>query len=130
MDLAALLPGQTLAEAELVVSQQAAEAYLTAVGDSSRVYLESRLVPPMALATLALAAALRSLDLPAGTVHTGQELTFAKLVKLGVRLRYSAMVEQNAVRRGLRFLRLQTRVTHQGQVVVHAATSLAIAGGH
>ena len=129
MDLGSLLPGQTLLEEGLAVSPEASGAYLAAVGDTSALYREQGLVPPMALVALALAATMRSLDIPAGTVHTGQEVAFSKLVTVGAPLRCSATVDQNTVRRGLRFLRVLMHVTNEGETVVQALTSLAIAEG-
>ena len=129
MELGSLPVGHTLLEEEFVVSPEASEAYLAAVEDASALYRECGLVPPMALVALALAATIRSLGLPAGTVHTGQEVDFCKLVTVGAPLRCSATVDQNVVRSGLRLLRVLLEVNSEGETVVRALTSLAIAEG-
>jgi len=126
-DLSSLRPGQKLAEEELVVSQEAADAYQTAVGEAMAPYHKGRVVPPLAVAALAMGTAMRSLALPAGAVHTAQELAFMGAVTPGVPIRCATAVAQNNVRRGLRFLVVQLSVTQKDQVVLEGRTSLAIA---
>ena len=110
-----------------MVSQEVADAYQTAVGEVMAPYHKAQVVPPMAVAALAMGTAMRSLTLPAGAVHTAQELSFIRPVSPGVPMRCSTVVAQNSVRRDLRFLVLQLSVTHEGQVVLEGRASLAVA---
>ncbi len=126
MDLSSLGPGAIVVDEELAVSQEAAKAYLLAVGDAETLYREHQVAPPMAIAALAMAAAMRAVELPPGAVHTGQELTFVRPVTPTTRLRCSARVGQNSVRRGTRFLTLQFQVAGDGHSAVEGQASIAI----
>jgi len=130
MDLAILEPGQTLLHAPLTISPQEIDAYLDAVDDDADVYRAERLAPPMAVAALVMALAMRAVALPAGAVHTGQELDFAAPVALGpdgATLDCLASVAQNSLRRGARFLVLEITADVQGRRAVTGRISLAVA---
>ena len=130
MDLAILEPGQTLLRAPLTISPQEIDTYLDAVDDDADVYRAEHLAPPMAVVALIMASAMRAVALPAGAVHTGQELDFAAPVALGpdgATLDCLASVTQNSVRRGTRFLVLEITADIQGRRAVTGRTSLAVA---
>ena len=126
MDLGTLEPGHTLVEREIVVTAAMANAYVAAVGDANALYADEGLVPPMAVAVLVMAEAMDAVSLPAGTVHTGQELTFSRPVAMGAAVRCSATVAANSVRRGTRFLTLGLRGALDGEVAVEGRAALAI----
>ena len=126
MDLNTLEPGHLLADREIVITASMADAYLRAVGDECALYAQEGLVPPMAVAALVMAEAMDAVDLPAGTVHTGQELTFSCAVAVGSAVRCSAAVAANSVRRGTRFLTLGLRGERDGAAAVEGRAALAI----
>ena len=126
MDLNTLEPGHTLVDRELVITEEMAHAYIEAVGDECAVYNEEGLVPSMAVAALVMAKAMDTVSLPAGTVHTGQELTFSRPVAMGSAIRCSATVAANSVRRGTRFLTLDLRGERDGEAAVEGRAALAI----
>ena len=126
MDLGTLEPGHTLVEREIVVTAAMAGAYAAAVGDANALYAQEGLVPPMAVAALVMAEAMDAVSLPAGTVHTGQELTFSRPVAVGAAVRCSATVAANSVRRGTRFLTLDLRGERDGGAAVEGRAALAI----
>ena len=127
MDLNALEPGQLLVEREVVITTDRAAAYLDAVGDDSPLYGEEGLVPPMAVAAIVMSEAIEAISMPAGTVHTTQELTFARPVASGAMLRCTAKVASNSVRRGTRFLALDLRGDCDDDAAIEGRTTLAIA---
>ena len=126
MDLSMLEPGHSLVDREIVITAAMADAYIRAVGDECALYAEERLVPPMAVAALVMAEAMDTVGLPAGTVHTGQELTFSCPVSMGSTVRCSAIVAANSVRRGTRFLTLDLRGALDGEAAVEGRTALAL----
>ena len=126
MDLNTLEPGHSLVDREIVVTDSMADAYIKAVGDESTLYAEERLVPLMAVVALVMAEAMDAVSLPAGTVHTGQELTFSRPVAMGSVVRCSATVAANSVRRGTRFLTLDLRGERDGETAVEGRAALAI----
>ena len=126
MDLNTLEPGHALVDREIVITSAMAGAYTQAVGDGNRLYADEGLVPPMAVAALVMAEAMDAVSLPAGTVHTGQELTFSHPVAMGATVRCSATVAVNSVRRGTRFLTLDLRGALDGEAAVEGRAALAV----
>ena len=126
MELNTLEPGHRLVDREIVVTEEMAGAYVRAVGDECALYAEEGLVPPMAVAALVMAEAMDAVSLPAGAVHTGQELTFSRAVAMGSAVRCSATVAANSVRRGTRFLTLDLRGALDGEAAVEGRAALAI----
>lgn len=126
MDLSDLEPGRTLMERRLEITAEQAAAYAAATGDGSALYAEEGVVPPMAVAALALAEAMDAVNLPAGAVHTGQEFAFLRPVAAGAAVSVSASVSANGVRRGTRFLALDLRAEQDGEAALEGRTSLAI----
>lgn len=78
--------------------------YLAAVEDRTGVYEEGpdgvAWVPPLAVAALALRAILEQVELPAGALHTSQEVEFRRPVPVGCLLRPRARVGQRSEMRG------------------------------
>ena len=126
MDLSSLGPGQDIGEEGLLLSQEAADAYQAAVGGDNLLYRQHHVVPPMVVAALAMGAIMRTVQLPAGAVHTGQELEFFQPVAPNTPLRCAMSIGQNSVRRGARFLTLDFQVVTDGRVVVHGLSSVVI----
>ncbi|MXY60171.1 MAG: MaoC family dehydratase [Chloroflexi bacterium] len=126
MDLNALEPGHALVDREVVITSAMADAYISAVGDGNTLYAKEGVVPPMAVAALVMAEAMEAVSLPAGTVHTGQELTFLRPVAMDSAVRCSATVAANSVRRGTRFLTLDLRGEMDGEAAVEGRAALAV----
>ena len=59
------------------------QQYLKAVGDTSSLYFEARLAPPLALAAYAVGAFLEKLNLPPGTIHSIQEMETLAPISFG-----------------------------------------------
>ena len=126
MDFDALTLGQQIADRPLVISAADADAYRRAVEDGTSLYDDGTLVPPTAVAALALAAVMDAVTLPAGAVHTAQELEFTAPVPPGVSLQCTAEVSQNSVRGGSRFLTLQFQVSNAGVAALTGRSSILI----
>ena len=75
--------------------------YLAAVGDGNSIYLERGLTPPLAVAALGLGALLQTIELPAGTLHSGQELEVRGGVPIGAELTLTGSIVQRSERAGL-----------------------------
>jgi len=59
------------------------QQYLKAVGDTSSLYSETGLAPPLALAAYAVGAFLEKLNLPPGTIHSIQEMETLAPISFG-----------------------------------------------
>jgi len=126
VDFSTLQPGQVLVDEALNISLDAADAYQSAVGSDEALFRQHHVLPPMAIAALAMAKALRAVELPSGAVHTGQELEYVLAAPVDVPLRCVVSVGPNSVRRGSRFISLDFHVSHQGDTVVNGRANLAI----
>ena len=74
--------------------------YAAAVEDEAIGALDEGLVPPMAVAALAVRSLLEGAEFPPGTIHLGQEMALLKPVRLGERLSVSARVASRGERQG------------------------------
>ena len=106
IDYSKLKSGQRLSDEPLMLDAAAVSEYTAAVGDTSSPTAAdgAPLVPPMAIAALALSAVINALRIPGGTIHAGQELDFSQAVPVGAALHCTATLAQNSVRRNWRFL--------------------------
>ncbi len=68
--------GYEFPPADIELDSATVAAYLEAVEDTSRLYKEAGLIPPMAVAARAMAALSRDVPLPPGAIHVSQEFEF------------------------------------------------------
>lgn len=120
MDLSTLESGHELFSQRIAISDNAVAGYLAAVGEDAGTYAAEGLAPPMAVAAFVMGEALKAIELPAGAVHTGQELAFEAPVGVGADVVCTAKVIQNSVRRGTRFMSLE--------ITADAGTARAMTG--
>lgn len=92
--------------------------YTAAVEDEAIGALGSDLVPPMAVAALALRALLEGAQLPPGTIHLGQELAFHRPVRVGEKLSASARVSSRGERQGWVLVGVDMTVEGEGGPVM------------
>ncbi len=86
------------------VTEEAVQQYLAAVGDDAELYRDVGLAPPLALCAYALSAILDRLSLPAGTIHSIQEMAVVSTVALGQEIHGEALPERPRQRGGLQFM--------------------------
>lgn len=105
--------------------------YLAAVEDHNAIYLERGLAPPLCAAASALGALLELLELPAGTLHTGQELDVRGGVPIGATLTLSGRVAQRSERAGVVIISLDFELTPSGasDAVLSGRTTVVVTGG-
>ena len=107
------------------LSEESVKEYLDAVGDDQDIYAESGLAPPLALCAFALGAMLEKLSLPAGTIHSIQEMEVLAGVSVGQAIRGEAVCERPRSRGGLRFLTVgYTLRNESGDVVQTGKTTV------
>jgi hypothetical protein len=107
------------------------ERYLAAVEDGNTLYRERGLAPPLAVAARALGVLLELMELPAGTLHTGQEVEARAPVPLDVPLTLSGRVAQRSERAGMVISVLEFEVTAErapGPAVAGRTTVMAPGG--
>ncbi len=105
--LTSLVSGAVLPEESLVLAAATVRAYLDAVDDDASVYWTTRpdgvrdlgLVPPLAVAALALRPLAARVARAPGSLHTGQDLAFHRTVAVGETLRVRTRVALASRRR-------------------------------
>jgi acyl dehydratase len=128
LDLSTLEPGHALFARRIAITGDAIAAYLDAVEDDGQAYAAEAIAPPMAVAALVMGEALQAIELPAGAVHTGQELTFQAPVPVGIEIECAGKVVQNSVRKGTRFMALEITADAGDIRALMGRVTLAIAG--
>ena len=86
------------------VTKESVLRYTRAVGDTSDIYVQSRLAPPLALTAWTLGAMLQHLDLPAGAIHSVQEMQTVRGVRFGEQVSAFARLGQPRRRGALEFI--------------------------
>ena len=94
--------------------------YLKAVEDTSSLYQDTELVPPMAVAAYAMAALSESISLPSGTIHVSQELEFIDTVSIKDTITSYAKVSRKQSRSKFHLLTVELNVFNQRQKAVLA----------
>jgi hypothetical protein len=97
-----------------LLSRDHVARYLDAVEDTNAVYLDRGLAPPLAVAALALGSLLEVIELPAGTLHTGQEVEARAGVPLDAALSLAGRIAQRSERAGMVISVIEFDVTPEG----------------
>ncbi len=92
--------------------------YLKAVEDTSYLYQDTNLVPPMAIAASAMTALSRGICLPPGAIHVSQELEFTETVSVDDTLISYARVSRKWSRGKFHFLDIDLNICNQNQKTV------------
>ena len=93
-------------------------AYLKAVEDNNRIYEEAKIVPPMAIAALAMAAMSTRLVLPPGAIHVSQEVAFINTANIDEMLISYAKVNRKVERGKFHMLTIGINVENQEKTTV------------
>ena len=93
-------------------------AYLSAIEGDKRICEKDKLVPPMAVAALAMAAMSTGLSLPPGTIHVSQEFQFLDTIGIDEALTSRARVNRRVERGRFHMLTIGIDVLNQKQMTV------------
>lgn len=96
------------------LSREDVVRYLDAVEDTNAVYLERGYAPPLAVAARALGSLLDVIELPAGTLHTGQEVDVHAGIPLDATLSLAGRIAQRSERAGMVIAIIEFDVTPNG----------------
>jgi len=98
--------------------------YVTAVEDEAIGVLEGSLVPPMAVAALAVRSLLEGARLPPGAIHLGQDMSMLKPVGAGERLTVSAQVASRGERQGWVLMGIELNVADDNHAPVMSGRAM------
>ncbi|MFH1646458.1 MAG: MaoC family dehydratase N-terminal domain-containing protein [Chloroflexota bacterium] len=122
-----LTAGYEFTPTDFQLDEERVAAYLQAVGDDTRIYEENKIVPPMAIAALAMAALSTGMVLPDGTIHVSQDLNFNEMANIGEGLTSYAKVNRKVERGKFHILTIGINVTNQKNTkVVTGETSFIL----
>ncbi|MBU2534655.1 MAG: MaoC family dehydratase N-terminal domain-containing protein [Chloroflexota bacterium] len=115
-----LKAGQEFPSAAFQVDTATVADYLKAVEEDNVIYRNTGLVPPMALAALALKALINTISMPPGTIHVSQEFEFIAAVNTRDTLTSQAKVSRVQERGKLHLMTVDISVVNQEQKPVLA----------
>ncbi len=115
-----LKAGQEFPPAAFQVDSEIVADYLKAVEEDNVIYQNTGLVPPMALAALALKALINTISMPPGTIHVSQEFEFIDAVNTRDTLTSQARVSRVQERGKLHLMTVDISVVNQEQKPVLA----------
>lgn len=92
--------------------------YLNAIEDSNQLYSDTKLVPPLAVAALAMTVLSTNLSLPPGAIHVSQEFEFLNGVSVEETLTSHAKVVRNKSRGKMHLFDVELNVFDKSQKTV------------
>ncbi len=130
MRISELNPGDNIPDSSFTLEANGIKDYIEAVEESSGYFTQwsqGIVAPPTACAGLAMAALFKDIELPDGTIHLSQEITFNRPVKVGQTLLCRASVIRNQVRGNRRIMTMQLKVSDEvGEEVLEGKTSVIL----
>ena len=108
-----LKAGQELPPATFQVDSATVADYLKAAGEDNVIYQDTGLVPPMAVAALALKSLINAISMPPGTIHVSQEFEFIDTVSTQDFLTGHATVSRIQERGKLHLINVDVNVSNQ-----------------
>jgi hypothetical protein len=112
----------------LNLSAEKSRAYRDAVGDALPFYDEAGVVPPLAVAALALGEILQRVGLPPGTLHGSESVESQLAVPAGTEVECRASIAQRSQRSGWIATVLLAEVAVGGDVAVSARSTVLSPG--
>ena len=123
-------PGDRIAASSFTLETNKIKDYIEAVEESSGYFTQSSpgaVAPPIACVSLAMAALLKDVEFPDGTIHLSQEIRLNKPVRVGQTLHCHGWLMQNQVRRHLRIMTIRLEVDDElGEEVLEGKTSFIL----
>ena len=107
--------GYEFPAASYELDSSAVAAYRKAVEETSQLYQDTELVPPMAIAAYAMAALSEGISLPAGSIHVYQELEFLDTVSVRDTITCHSKVSRKQSRGGLHLMTVDLDVFNHDQ---------------
>jgi len=122
-----LAPGFEFPPVITTVDSEMATAYLEATEEVSACYAANALVPPLQIVAATIAEFFEQVPLPAGTIHTTQEIESLGEISFGDTITASSRILKMQARRGRIFMTIATELAkNNGEIVGRAETSLVL----
>ena len=126
IDLRTVPVGYRFPDQSLTLDAATLAAYVAAVEDSSPLYGDEGLAPPLAVLALAMGDLVDLLARHPGTVHLSQKLHLSRAVPVGTKVVAALTVQGRSERRGFAALTLDVRVNAADGPVLTGAMLLMV----
>jgi hypothetical protein len=132
IDFHAVSSGDVLPAFTMVVTADEVREYLRATGEDPEVWLEADLVPPLAALALTLAALTEEMPLPAGVIHSGQEVDFVRAIPIDSEITGFAVIDRRSERAGVLMtqlgfeLQVEDETAARGKITIVMPTTAAV----
>jgi len=126
-----LVPGHEFSPVTYQMTASAVSKYLKAVGQLEEWQSSSvaTYVPPMALAACAMSAMSKLFTMPAGAIHTSEELAFCKPVLIGAVVSCHTKVGRKSGRGKFQMLTLEMEILNdRKECVISGQSSIILTG--
>lgn len=117
--------GHEFSAALFTLSKEEIAAYLAAVGDLNDY---GATVPPLAAVALGLDALQRTIELPEGSLHTGQEVEQMKALTVDEPLTMTGRIAQRSERQGFVVCVIEFEVTGAAGASIRARSTIMAPG--
>jgi len=135
IDFHAVATGDVLPAFTMSISADEVREYLRATGEDTAVWLEAGVVPPLAALALTLAALTDEMPLPAGVIHSGQEVDFVHAIPIEAEITGFAVIDRRSERAGVLMTQLgfelhcEDEVAARGKITIVMPTTAAVGAG-
>ncbi len=119
-----LSAGQTFDTITFQVTADQVRAYRNAVGDTLSLYDDDGVLPPLAVAALALGALLERVKLPDGSLHASESLETRAAVRPDSTVECRARLAQRSQRAGWVVSVLETELRSEGRTAIIARATV------
>ena len=130
MRLSELKPGDQVPALTLTLEPERIKEYLEATEETSGHFADcspGQIVPPTAVAGLAIAALFNNLEMPAGTIHTTQEIRWHRPAQIGQTLTAHVSVTRDSQRRNLRLMAVKLAISNaNGETIMEGETGFIL----
>jgi hypothetical protein len=118
--------GHEFPAAAFSLSADVVRAYLAAIGDECD-YGDT--IPPLAAVALGLNALQEQISLPEGSLHTGQEVEHAAVVRAGEALTLTGRIAQRSERQGYVISVIEFEIATDAGAAIRARTTIMAPAG-
>jgi acyl dehydratase len=116
--------GYELPAVHYTLDRTTIDTYLSAVEETSLLYNDTDLVPPTAVAALAMAALAKSAEFPPGSIHVSQKLDFKRSMRIGDTVFCRSRIGRVYRRAGMHLITIELRVEdNEAREVLSGETS-------
>jgi acyl dehydratase len=132
IDFHSVATGDVLPAFSMTVSADEVRDYVRATGEDTVLWLEAGIVPPLAALALTLAALTDEMPLPAGVIHSGQEVDFLQPIPIDAEITGYAVVDRRSERAGVLMTQLgfelhcEERLAARGKITIVMPTTAPV----